>query len=104
VHLLHFLSPLMFTSLLSHFSHYPNVSSLYPEYFSIVKRPMDLLTVLSRLADYRHVEDFRDDIRLIWRNCMKANKKGSDIISWSGTMSKLFEDLFEVCVGQGEWK
>lgn len=48
----------------------------YPE---IVKTPMDLSTVRSKLKEdkYKKIMDVKQDIQLIWNNCMKYNVEDS---------------------------
>ncbi|KAL4932721.1 putative transcription regulator BDF1 [Aspergillus undulatus] len=49
-----------------------------PTYHSIIKKPMDLSTVSSKLqtGQYENAKDFETDIRLIFKNCYKFNLKG----------------------------
>lgn len=49
-----------------------------PDYFSIVKEPMDLGTIRKRLEQgfYENPRDFAEDMRLVWSNCALYNKKG----------------------------
>jgi hypothetical protein len=51
------------------------------DYLSIVKRPMDLGTVSAKLAQdqYSGINNFFDDIYLVWSNCMLYNADGSDV-------------------------
>jgi len=46
-----------------------------PDYLEVIKHPMDLGTVRSKLnrGDYSSSMDCVNDIRLIWRNCMAYN-------------------------------
>ncbi|KAJ3150757.1 hypothetical protein HDU86_006265 [Geranomyces michiganensis] len=46
-----------------------------PDYFDVVKRPMDLSTVERKLATHRYseVQDFADDIQLMLNNCFLYN-------------------------------
>jgi len=48
----------------------------YPE---LIKYPMDLGTVKSKLDEeaYAHIEEFLDDFGLIWDNCKSYNIKGT---------------------------
>jgi hypothetical protein len=48
-----------------------------PGYTSIVKKPMNLLRIEARLAshDYRTVEQFDADVRLMISNCVKYWRK-----------------------------
>lgn len=49
------------------------------DYPTIVKHPMDLGTVEKRLKNekYKFVEEFLDDVQLIWDNCKLYNLAGS---------------------------
>lgn len=51
------------------------------DYLEIVKHPMDLGTVKTRIenAKYDKLEDIAQDIRLVWRNCMLYNRDGSEV-------------------------
>ncbi|AAS52854.1 AER172Cp [Eremothecium gossypii ATCC 10895] len=46
-----------------------------PNYYQIIKKPMDLNTVLKKLKtfQYRSKQQFTDDIMLIWKNCLTYN-------------------------------
>eukprot|EP00210_Caulerpa_lentillifera_P001621 g1559.t1 len=52
-----------------------------PDYFNIVKEPMDLETIRKRLERgfYENPRDFSEDMRLVWSNCALYNKKGEYI-------------------------
>ena len=52
------------------------------DYPTIVKTPMDLGTVQTKLnnGQYLYVEDMIDDIQLIWDNCKLYNSPGSVLI------------------------
>lgn len=46
-----------------------------PNYFSIIKHPMDLNTVMKKLRSFQYhcKKDFVDDLMLIWNNCLTYN-------------------------------
>ncbi|AMD18712.1 HBL190Cp [Eremothecium sinecaudum] len=46
-----------------------------PNYYQIIKKPMDLNTVLKKLKtfQYKSKQQFADDIMLIWKNCLTYN-------------------------------
>ncbi|WEW55191.1 Transcriptional activator spt7 [Emydomyces testavorans] len=46
-----------------------------PDYYSIIKRPMDLGTMTKKLKalQYKSKQEFVDDLNLIWSNCLKYN-------------------------------
>ncbi|KAJ5174417.1 uncharacterized protein N7482_000294 [Penicillium canariense] len=46
-----------------------------PDYYTIIKHPMDLGTMTKKLKglQYKSKQDFVDDLNLIWLNCLKYN-------------------------------
>jgi hypothetical protein len=66
----------------------------YPE---IIKRPMDLGLVKKKIdnAEYKHVQEAAEDIRLVWRNCMTYNMDGSDFHRLAKRLSKMFEEKYK---------
>ncbi|TQB67779.1 Transcriptional activator spt7 [Monascus purpureus] len=46
-----------------------------PDYYTIIKHPMDLGTMTKKLKalQYRSKKEFVDDLNLIWSNCLKYN-------------------------------
>jgi hypothetical protein len=65
-----------------------------PDYFDVVKTPMDLGTVARRVSGgtygWDKVHLFEDDVRLVFDNCASYNPPGSD----AATMGKMVEDEF----------
>ena len=51
-----------------------------PDYLNVVKKPMDLGTIQSKLAEdsYLTVRDFVKDVRLVWANAMLFNKSETE--------------------------
>ena len=49
------------------------------DYPIIIKHPMDLSTIKKKLksSKYKIINDFIDDIQLIWDNCKLYNQEGS---------------------------
>lgn len=49
-----------------------------PDYYQIVKNPVDLGTIKQRLLAgvYQTPQEFEDDVRLVWSNCFLYNKRG----------------------------
>ncbi|CAJ0638254.1 11827_t:CDS:2 [Entrophospora sp. SA101] len=64
-----------------------------PEYYNVIKNPMDLSKVHSRLEseDYASAEEFEADIRLMFDNCYKFNAPGTDVYN----MGKQLENVFD---------
>lgn len=64
-----------------------------PDYFDVIKTPMDLSTVRRKLetSQYTSAEQFEADVRLIISNCLTYNAPDSDVV----TLCRGFERLFE---------
>ncbi|XP_044485776.1 transcription factor GTE10-like isoform X2 [Mangifera indica] len=68
-----------------------------PDYFTVIKHPMDLGTVKSKLVSGRYSSPlgFSADVRLTFSNAMTYNPPGNDVHVMAETLSKYFE---------GRWK
>ncbi|PVU93735.1 hypothetical protein BB559_003178 [Furculomyces boomerangus] len=68
-----------------------------PDYPSVVKTPMDLGTVASKLQndEYRSVEDFGADINLIATNCFLYNGDDSPISAMARNIQKQYSTLLK---------
>ncbi|XP_011010083.1 PREDICTED: transcription factor GTE4-like isoform X2 [Populus euphratica] len=64
------------------------------DYYKIIKHPMDLGTVKSRLSKnwYKSPKEFAEDVRLTFNNAMKYNEKGQDVHTMADTLLKIFEE------------
>ncbi|XP_010915598.1 transcription factor GTE4 isoform X2 [Elaeis guineensis] len=64
------------------------------DYFSIIKHPMDLGTVKSRLCTnwYKSPREFAEDVRLTFRNAMTYNPEGQDVHIMAKQLSQIFEE------------
>eukprot|EP00899_Mesostigma_viride_P027747 jgi/Mesvir1/8157/Mv12467-RA.1 len=64
-----------------------------PDYFKVIKKPMDLGTVIARLDrnDYGTVDDVREDVVLVFRNAQLYNPQGHFL----HVVAKDFERQFE---------
>lgn len=63
------------------------------DYLSVVKEPMDLGTVKSKLnaGDYNSEDECVADIRLVWHNAMLYNAPGAAVYVKAKTLSEAFE-------------
>lgn len=63
-----------------------------PNYYDIIKTPMDLSTVQLNLANnkYDNGEEFVSDVNLIFENCYKFNPEGTDV----NMMGHKLQDIF----------
>lgn len=66
------------------------------DYHQIIKQPMDLGTVKSRLnnKEYQTPLDFASDVRLTFGNALKYNPKGHEVNTLADSMLQRFEKLF----------
>ena len=64
-----------------------------PDYFTVIKHPMDLGTVKSKMAsgEYLSPFEFAADVRLTLSNAMTYNPRGNDVHFMAETLSKFFE-------------
>lgn len=64
-----------------------------PDYYTVIKHPMDLGTVKSRLKnqEYHSPGDFASDVRLVFRNAYVYNKPIHDVWKMAEKLSKTFE-------------
>ncbi len=63
-----------------------------PDYFKIIKRPMDLGTVRKRLENkyYWRAQECVDDVTLMFANCYMYNKPGEDVVIMAQSLEKFF--------------
>lgn len=66
------------------------------DYYQIVKRPMDLGTVKSKLSRslYDSPLDFGTDVRLTFKNALLYNPKGHEVYMLAEQFLKKFEEMF----------
>lgn len=64
-----------------------------PDYFNIIKNPMDFSTIRKKLDDkkYTNPEEFAEDVRLVFSNAKTYNGKGTDVY----IMAEQIQDVFE---------
>jgi len=73
------------------------VPSSVPNYYKIIKKPMDLKRVKRKLQlrssqYYKTLQDFVSDVRLVFNNCAKYNEVGSEMAVSGKAVSMLFEE------------
>lgn len=77
-----------------------------PDYFEIIKQPMDLETVRGKLdmCQYASVEAFARDVHLVFNNARKYNLHGTHVHSCATILQQLFtETLRKISGGAGFW-
>ncbi|XP_032377877.1 E3 ubiquitin-protein ligase TRIM33 isoform X2 [Etheostoma spectabile] len=82
------------------------VPSSVPNYYKIIKHPMDLKKVKKRLQlrssqYYKSIQEFVSDMRLVFTNCANYNEVGSEMAISGKAVSLYFEEkLQEMFPGQ----
>jgi Bromodomain/Ankyrin repeats (3 copies) len=69
-----------------------------PDYFDIVKRPMDFGTIKKKLNNnfYGSTDEFLKDIELVFSNCKLYNPPESDIVSMCSQVMALYQSQIRV--------
>lgn len=64
-----------------------------PDYFSIIKHPMDLGSIKGKIAagEYKGPFEFADDVRLTFSNALTYNPPGNDVHFMADALGKYFE-------------
>jgi len=73
-----------------------------PEYPEIIREPMDLGTIRSKLLTgrYKEPDDFAKDMRLVWENAKTFNEAGSPIYDVAQNFQRLFERKYEMLTSE----
>ncbi|XP_046728495.1 transcription intermediary factor 1-alpha isoform X2 [Silurus meridionalis] len=78
----------------------PVTPSSMPEYNEIIKTPMDLSKVRSKLEGKENIsystEDFVADIRLIFKNCATFHKEDTEMSSVGANLESYFEEQLKL--------
>jgi len=70
---------------------------MLPGYHDVVKRPMDLGTIKTKLNEGLYGENpeaFASDVRLVWKNCMTYNNPDTDFHHTADRMRLLFDQAY----------
>ncbi|XP_077196445.1 transcription intermediary factor 1-alpha-like isoform X2 [Paroedura picta] len=75
------------------------VPTTVPDYYKIIKKPMDLSTIKYRLQVhhplYSKADDVVADIRLIFQNCAEYNEPDSEVANAGMKLEAYFEELLK---------
>lgn len=68
------------------------------DYFTIIKHPMDLGTIKTRLSKnwYKSPEEFAEDVRLTFRNAMTYNPKGHEVHTLAEELLQIFDEKWPI--------
>ncbi|OZJ04517.1 hypothetical protein BZG36_02242 [Bifiguratus adelaidae] len=75
-----------------------------PNYFDVIKNPMDLLTVKSKLdkGQYETPQAFYDDVKLIFQNCYTYNGPDSHVTNEGKALETIFAREWTLAQSQPE--
>jgi hypothetical protein len=76
-----------------------------PDYFEIIKQPMDLGTIRQRLESGEYGTDpeaFRRDVRLVWSNAMSYNPPDTEYYVIAKNLNEIFEQKMQFLPPAGE--
>lgn len=64
-----------------------------PTYFNVIKKPMDLSTISTKLnaGEYTHPKQFQQDMELMFNNCFKFNTNGTPVHVQGKQLKSLFQ-------------
>lgn len=72
------------------------VALAIPTYFTIIKRPMDLGTIMAKLKnyDYQSAKEFQGDVKQVFKNCYKFNGPGQPVYEQGQELEHIFRSLW----------
>ncbi|KAI0825398.1 SNF2 family N-terminal domain-containing protein [Trametes gibbosa] len=76
----------------------------YPDYYHLIQQPIALSTIRKRISShyYKNVLDFREDMRLMFKNARTYNQEGSWVYIDADEMEKVFDATFaKLITGSG---
>ncbi|XP_055735910.1 tyrosine-protein kinase BAZ1B-like [Salvelinus fontinalis] len=65
------------------------------DYFDIISSPMDFQTMQAKFSEgqYRHAQDFLEDVKLVFSNAEEYNQPGSSVLSCMAKTEQSFTEL-----------
>ncbi|KAG5520124.1 hypothetical protein PMAC_001200 [Pneumocystis sp. 'macacae'] len=67
-----------------------------PDYYKIVKHPMDMSTIQGKLNNvYSTAEEFESDVRQMFRNCYKFNPVGTPVYNMGKRLEAVFDKKWQ---------
>lgn len=68
-----------------------------PNYFKIIKKPMDVGTIGTNLKNgvYPSAKEFHQDMKLVFTNCYKFNPQTDEVYKMGKSFEELFDKLWE---------
>lgn len=84
----------------------PVTEAVAPGYSMLIKRPMDLGTITSKLDKrlYNTPYEFREDMRLVWSNCFIYNREGTKVRKLGQTAQERWERRWQESLVETLWQ
>jgi Bromodomain/Bromodomain extra-terminal - transcription regulation len=75
----------------------PNETTGLTDYPTIIKTPMDLGTIKSKIKkrEYKTLYQVNEDVRIVWSNCMTYNADGSDFYKLAELLKKKWDEKYQ---------
>lgn len=69
-----------------------------PNYFEIIKKPMDIQTIENKLKNYEYNndEEFQEDLKLIWKNAKEFNSPSTEIFQIADRLENETDQLISL--------
>ena len=69
-----------------------------PSYVEVIKHPMDFKKIREKLGknQYQDLKSFKNDVDLIWQNCIQYNGTRSDVGLYSLQLRSNFNELWDI--------
>lgn len=74
------------------------VSEQVTGYYDVIKHPMCVSAIEKKIFEgqYKDVQSFRDDVNLIWKNCITFNSLGHALTQIGLGIKTMFDEVFEL--------
>jgi hypothetical protein len=68
-----------------------------PDYYKVIKNPMDMGTIKKKLEDFEYTcaKECIDDFNVMFSNCYLYNKPTDDVVYMAKTLEKIFEQKLQ---------
>lgn len=99
---IHHVLEFLLSDLVNHTSAWPFLQPVnpaeVPDYHTVVKNPIDLSKIESKLALYNNIEEFNSDVKLMFRNCYLYNSPGTQYYKCAQILEEFFKERKKIFV------
>lgn len=90
----------LFSDLLNHTSAWPFLQPVNPnevtDYYTIIKNPMDLSKIESKIGKYMDVAEFSEDVALMFSNCLLYNLPGTQYYKCAQILKDFYDERVKI--------